>query len=64
MKYTQEEILNALKIIKETCSEQDECKHCPFCGTFRDSRDFCVICDHTPSAWELNDATGEWRAFV
>ena len=51
MKYSQEEILKALHVIKETCDDHpDFCGPCPFC---RD--DECVINADIPSEWKIND---------
>ena len=60
MKYTQEEIINALKIIKETCASQDECNHCPFANKFHD----CRVSEYQPSEWQLNDESTEWKALI
>ena len=52
MKYSQEEILKALHIIKEVCEQcnADNEDLCPFC---RD--DECVINADIPSEWKIND---------
>lgn len=60
MKYTQEEIINALKIIKETCGEYEECTHCPFADKTR----ACLVCEYQPSEWQLNDESTEWKALI
>ena len=62
MKHTQEEILDALQVIKDTCDEIEEqkegCYKCPF------SRNgLCIILDKEPSRWELNFEGAVWRAF-
>lgn len=31
MKYSESEIINALKVIKETCEESENCADCPLC---------------------------------
>lgn len=62
MKYTQEEILNALKIIKETCEETGKCEDCPF-GT----RDYygCRLIEDNPGEWELAEINRvTWRALL
>ena len=60
MKHTKEEILNALKIIKEECYHA-ACKECPF-GE-RDGG--CLTQDHVPESWSIEDEEPEqvWRAF-
>lgn len=56
MKHTKEEILNALHIIKDTCSEFD-CVLCPF----RSIDTSCIIQDEPPKDWDIND-NDTWRA--
>lgn len=58
MKYTPQEIYNALMVIKTTCHEQG-CDHCPFC-----SQGDCVVAhsELSPEEWELN-APENWVAF-
>ena len=51
MKHSQEEIVNALKVIKETCSEQQEfepCKRCPL-----SKERICAIQEQPPQEWEI-----------
>lgn len=63
MKHTQEEILKALNVIKETCEYTDDkgiidCTKCPF----GDSDGHCVIIQQIPNSWNIKE--GEpWRAF-
>lgn len=57
MKYKKEDILNALKIIQETCNENGNCTFCPFGTKYGD----CNITDDIPSRWETSQ--GEWKAF-
>lgn len=66
MKYTEEEILNALKVIKEVCAEFENCPNCPF-YKFTESLSWtadCVIRNKMPRRWELNTSKPAWRAFV
>ena len=61
MKHSQEEIVNALKVIKETCSEQQEfdpCKRCPL-----SKEGICVIQEQPPQEWEIRPNIPEWKAF-
>lgn len=65
MKHTKEEIINALKVIKEECRASEECKECPFCD---DSIDYTTICMFdrpiAPAEWGISDIKPEtWRAF-
>ena len=61
MKYSQEEIIHALEVIKETCNEHDECEGCPF---FNRSLPFtCEILNDKPAFWKINEDPFVWRAF-
>lgn len=60
MKHTKEEILNALKIIKDECKDID-CEDCPF---LNDENNVCCIQDDPPSSWKIKVETEQtWRAF-
>lgn len=52
------EIIEALKTIKETCVETRDCKDCPFCITNR-----CYLQENAPDGWEINTEEIVWRAF-
>ena len=60
MKHTKEEILNALKVIRDECEHHVEgCGPCPFYVNHT-----CMIQIGIPSSWRLNNAIPEfWRAF-
>lgn len=60
MKHTKEEILNALKIIKDECSGT-HCKDCPFGNEGGD----CNIPKGPPEDWVVKKEGPEqtWRAF-
>lgn len=61
MKHTKEEIINALKVIKDECRDNPTCSTCPF--WIPDSDKGCKILDDVET-WELNvPDTGVWRAF-
>lgn len=56
MKYSESEIINALKVIKETCEESEMCKDCPLsigelnkCGIRYNKREFGI----TPNQWKI-----------
>lgn len=58
MKYSKDEILNAIKIIRETCeSEKEGCSNCPFGTGFGD----CVLCKKIPKQWRSQEER-VWRA--
>lgn len=54
-----EEIIKALKTIKNTCKSFLKCSHCPF-GT--DNSD-CVLKRQSPEEWKIGEETEVWRAF-
>ena len=61
MKHTQEEVINALQVIQDTCQEMHEfypCQHCPLSknGT-------CVLQQQTPEEWKINPKPPVWKAF-
>lgn len=65
MKHTKEEILNALKIIKEECGSSKECIKCAFYDENQNSQIVCMF-DRpvAPACWNLNNPEPEtWRAF-
>jgi hypothetical protein len=61
MKHTKEEIVNALKVIKEECCGTP-CDTCPF---YSDKKGRCEIrSGNAPTNWEINKPEPEtWRAF-
>lgn len=58
MKYKKEEILNAVHVIKDTCSENNEYFTCPFSKEGHG----CLIDTTIPSDWELVDEEN-WKVF-
>ena len=55
MKHTKDEIINALKVIKEECGR---CCSCPFC------LDGACMIIRKPCDWDIADPEPEiWRAF-
>jgi hypothetical protein len=60
MKHTKEEIINALKVIKDECKEAESCLNCPFGNLERE----CLVQEgHVPEDWEINEEPPEtWRA--
>lgn len=60
MKHTQEEILKALQIIKDTCNDETiDCDNCPF----GDDEDLCRLKFTIPANWKINKEDNVWRAF-
>ena len=57
MKHSREEIINALKIIQETCLEH-RCEDCPFGNDNAE----CILMNFTPEDYVINETT-VWRAF-
>ena len=61
MKHTKEEIINALKVIKDECAEfDDDCQACPFYSY----EDGCKIANIEPWKWKLAELPPpeKWRA--
>lgn len=60
-KYTKEEIIKALKVIKEVCDSAESCCDCPL----RHGKGGGCHLEITPANWDFNDEpTKTWRAFV
>lgn len=60
MKYTKNEILKALTIIKEICDEANDCDICPY----GDCMGICQILNNdSPNTWIIKESEGVWRAF-
>lgn len=61
MKHTQEEIINALKVIQDICIERQEtypCEHCPL-----SKNGDCVVQAQNPEKWKIRTSPPEWTAF-
>ena len=61
MKHSQEEIINALKVIQDTCNEMPEiypCEHCPL-----SKNGACVLLEQTPDEWNIKPNPSVWKAF-
>lgn len=58
MKHTQEEIINALQILQDTCSENEVCKTCPL----RSTKYGCNLTKGAPTLWKIKN-NELWRAF-
>lgn len=61
MKHTKEEILNALHVIKDTCSNVTYIQDCGFCP-FSDGDGHCIVSEQAPSDWDIVEKE-TWRAF-
>ena len=66
MKHTKEEIINALKVIKDECDShncgnecEDSCEECCF-SNFQLG---CVFREKYPFRWKINEKEDVWRAF-
>ena len=61
MKHTQEEIINALKVIQDVCKEAPDshpCEHCPL-----SKNGYCVLQEKSPESWKLRTNPPVWTAF-
>ena len=59
MKHTQEEIINALQVIKDECVGKP-CIYCPFSGN---DSEWCNISEDLPKNWEIKPIESVWKAF-
>jgi hypothetical protein len=61
MKHTKEEIVAALKIIRDECRNSEDCMLCPF----GNACPHCILQDGMPMHWDIVDVEPEkiWRAF-
>lgn len=60
MKHKREEILKALQVIKDTCSDETiDCDNCPF----GNDGSLCKLKHRIPAYWELKKEDDVWRAF-
>lgn len=58
MKYSEEQIIHSLQVIKDVCKCFNDCKECPFSiGKYSE----CGISDNNPYEWEFNVVT--FKAF-
>lgn len=60
MKYTREQIIQALTVIRDTCEEYDDCSECPF-----SNRGDCLVCSEgtSPEEWAINEFKS-WKAII
>lgn len=61
MEHSQEEIIRALGIIKDTCKEQTERNPCENCPLSKNSR--CILQEQTPEEWKIKKSPQVWKAF-
>ena len=50
---------NALKLIRKTCADNDDCDCCPL-GI---GDEYCGVSDKYPRHWQLKVDDSRWRAF-
>lgn len=55
--YSNQEIYNALSLIRDVCNEYSDCKTCPF-----GKRNCCQLNEETPQNWRLIPPD-EYKAF-
>lgn len=59
LKHTKEQILNALHVIKDECSEHERCNECVF------SRNDDCLLDKCPDEWNINDENvSVWKGLL
>jgi len=60
MKHIPEDIVEALRIIQETCEESDTCSECPL--STRDKDTECLIRRLEPNEWIICEPPSVWKA--
>ena len=64
MKHTKEEILNALRVIKETCEEY-EGEFEDYCPLYSGHDLGCLVTHDLPYGWKINDESlGPWKGLL
>lgn len=61
MAYSKEEIIQALRVIQETCAEYEDCCMCPFA-----KGGDCLVSSEKPrpEQWNLNNDANIWKAII
>lgn len=63
MKHTKEEILNALRIIQDECTDVS-CDNCPFGVRTKNAYGCMFKTDEMPDEWRIkSEKESAWRAF-
>lgn len=59
LKYTKEEIMKSLNMIKEICYDSEDCQSCPFgrCDGV------CNVQLKSPQTWHIKKEEKVWKAF-
>ena len=61
MRPSNEEIVNAMKVLHNLCTNYGEgCSNCPLCIE-KDCE--CYIYELVPADWEINEPETEWKAY-
>jgi hypothetical protein len=60
MKYTNDEIVKAVTIIKEVCKEVEECGTCPYGDCMGECQ---ILHNDVPLTWKVKETNEVWRAF-
>jgi len=61
-----EELLKALRLIKDTCADRTFCRTCPMrcqVALSDTARSYCAIRNSSPAQWKLVDAVSEVKLF-
>ena len=59
LKPSNEEVYNALNVLKNLCSEIGDCLNCPL---HMENFKTCGLMEYVPDEWEINGVR-EWKAF-
>jgi len=58
-----EELLKALRLIKNTCCQHERCSKCPLCTGESKNGFYCYMDDKLPYEWELVDEAPKIKLF-
>lgn len=61
MEHSQEEIIRALGIIKDTCSERQWINACKTCPLSKEGE--CALSRQSPEEWKIKTYPSVWKAF-
>ena len=61
MGHTKEEIINALKVIQNTCKLMQGSNSCERCPLSKEGT--CIIMRQVPEKWQIKSNTPVWKAF-
>lgn len=61
MEHSKEEIINALKVLQDTCKERQGLSPCENCPLSKNGE--CVLQERAPDDWKIKASAPVWKAF-